>query len=80
MSSLPEPNEVIGANIVGINRPGLECCDDMRGAQMGECVVDSHDMSRPHTRVLTLLTSLFSPVNPWLTSKTKIFVNGFKLP
>ncbi len=47
MSSIPEPNEVIGANALGINRLGLECCDDMQGAQMGKCEVDSHDMSRP---------------------------------
>lgn len=58
MSSLPEPNEVIGANTVSINRLGLECCDDMQGAQMGECEVDSHDMSRPDKGYLPVLTSL----------------------
>lgn len=58
MSSLPEPNEVIGANTVGINRPGLECCDDMQGAQMGECEVDSHDMSRQWTSHCTHLICL----------------------
>ena len=47
MSSLPVPNEVIGANTVSINRLGLECCEDMQVAQMGECEVDIHDMSRP---------------------------------
>ena len=57
MSSLPEPNEVIGANTVSINRLGLECCDDMQGAQMGECEVDSHDMSRPDKGFLAVLTS-----------------------
>lgn len=58
MSSLPEPNEVIGANAARINRLGLECCDDMQGAQMGECEVDSHDMSRPDEGGLAVLTSL----------------------
>lgn len=65
---------MIGANIVGINRLGLERCDDMRGAQMGECEVGSHDMSRPDKRYLNLFTSLLSPVIPGLTTKVKRFL------
>lgn len=41
---------MIGANAVSKNRLGLECCDDMQGPQMGECEVDSHDMSRDLTK------------------------------
>lgn len=58
MSSLPEPNEVIRANPVGINRLGLECCDDMQGPQMEECEVDSHDMTRPDKGYHAVITSL----------------------
>lgn len=66
MSSLSVPNEVIGANTVSINRLGLECCDDMQGAQMGECEVDSHDMSRPDKGYLSapLITSLIFTCPP----------------
>lgn len=59
MSSLTEPNEVIGANIVGFKGLGLECCDDMQGAQMGECEVDGHDMSGLDKGCLTLLSPHF---------------------
>ncbi len=80
MSSLPESNVVIAADSVDINRHGLECCDDMQGAQMGNCEVDSHDTSRPDKGYLTV------PVLPGPTSRTATFweadavVVGLKLP
>lgn len=58
MSFLAVLNEVIGANTASINRLRLECCDDMQGAQMGECEVDSHDMSKPDDGYIAVATSL----------------------
>lgn len=81
MSSLPEPNETIAANTVSINRLGLECWDDMQGAQAAECEVDSHDMSRPDKGYLAVLTSLISNSPPRAFEKADtIVVVGLKLP
>lgn len=67
-----------GANTVSINRLGLQCCDDMQGAQMGESEVDSHDMSRPDKGYLTVLTSLVftCPPRAHIQSKYQGFWKG----
>lgn len=64
---------MIGANAVGINRLGLECCHDMRGgAQMGECEVDSHDNIYNLTEDVSLCPlHFFTPAGARLTSKVK---------
>lgn len=64
---------MIGANIVGINRLGLECCHDMRGgAQMEECEVDSHGNIRNLTEDVSLWPPhFFTPASARLTSKVK---------